>query len=125
MTTSSHAINPGIAASLCMAQAIGMRVANRRRCPNPVFKRFCLTTARTIEPEWLQRLRNALNGEDKVHWFFARKAERRNGHLSSPVQISSRQARCQTMTLAAVMAITKWSILPGHLNLFIAHLRLV
>jgi len=30
-------------------------------------------------------------------------------HLSSPVQISSRRATCQTMPLAAVMAITKCS----------------
>src|SRR5262249_5561837 len=44
-------------------------------------------------------------------------------HLSSPVQIISWQARCQTITLAAVMAITNGSILPGRLNHFIARLR--
>jgi hypothetical protein len=30
--------------------------------------------------------------------------------MSSPVQISSRWATCQIVALAAVMAITKWSI---------------
>jgi hypothetical protein len=31
-------------------------------------------------------------------------------HLSSPVQISSREGTCQTMAFVAVMAITKWLI---------------